>query len=377
VDLYKFDKFTGLVSRIGTLGPLNQKLAYGVEFSPNGNFLYASVLGTSVSGDNVIYQFDLRLQGLDEMLSKAYIFNTGDASPGALQLGIDQKIYVALLQKTHLGVIHQPNLPGQKCEYEHSAIDLGVRRSIWGLPTFPNYVMSGPIEIKADHICFGDTAFFRFFTEIPMDSVIWEFSDGTRSTELKPRHYYSEMGEYPILFRGFSGGKEYQQEFWVQVSEYPGLNLGSDREFCDLEPITLKSNSEYPVQWSTGSRDSFIIVDSAGIYWAVANNHGCELRDSVWLYKCNVLVMPNVFSPNGDGLNDVFLPIEMDALQNPHLQIFNRWGELLFETFDLSKGWDGTSNGNPVPGGTYFYVLSFEHPSQGVEYTEGMIELIR
>ena len=70
----------------------------------------------------------------------------------------------------------------------------------------------------------------------------------------------------------------------------------------------------------------------------------------------SALKVPNVFTPNGDGVNDEFR-VQYRSLAEFHCWIYNRWGHLVYEWTDPSKGWDGTINGNPCAEGAYFYVI--------------------
>ena len=69
------------------------------------------------------------------------------------------------------------------------------------------------------------------------------------------------------------------------------------------------------------------------------------------------LTMPNAFSPNGDGHNDIYKAKEYQSIVEFHAYIFNRWGQKLFEWTNLADGWDGTHNGSPVKDGVYFVVV--------------------
>jgi gliding motility-associated-like protein len=69
------------------------------------------------------------------------------------------------------------------------------------------------------------------------------------------------------------------------------------------------------------------------------------------------LEIPNAFSPNGDGINDHFKIRVTGYFKSDGLKIFNRWGQLIFETKDLGNEWDGTIKGNPLPIGTYYWVI--------------------
>ncbi len=74
--------------------------------------------------------------------------------------------------------------------------------------------------------------------------------------------------------------------------------------------------------------------------------------------KTSVLLMPNAFSPNGDGINDIYKPKEgYQNIKEFHAYIYNRWGQKLFEWSDPATGWDGTYNGKPVKEGVYFCLV--------------------
>lgn len=106
--------------------------------------------------------------------------------------------------------------------------------------------------------------------------------------------------------------------------------------------------------------------------------------DTLCVDNCPRYRLPNTFTPNGDGQNELFLPIESLFIERIELQIFNRWGNLVFETTDSVINWDGTlmGNGEPLPDATYYYVCRvFERRLSGVveqeEPLKGFIDIIR
>ncbi len=92
----------------------------------------------------------------------------------------------------------------------------------------------------------------------------------------------------------------------------------------------------------------------------VTNEFGCQRRDSIVIrVGCNddVVFIPNAFSPNEDGQNDLFF-VRSKGLRNvEYLRIYDRWGKVMFESNSLNNGWDGTNNGKPVTPGVYVYHL--------------------
>ncbi len=168
----------------------------------------------------------------------------------------------------------------------------------------------------------------------------------------------------------------------IGTKPLPIFSVGRDTSICLGFEVPLKVS--YPgasFRWSTGSTDTSIIVKTAGIYWAESLLNTCTWRDSMTLtYKdcsCNVTI-PNAFSPNGDGINDVHRIGISCFPANYRFTIFSRTGQPMFTTTDYRKSWDGTQNGKPLPIATYYYILDYYNAGlQQQERMSGSITLIR
>lgn len=90
----------------------------------------------------------------------------------------------------------------------------------------------------------------------------------------------------------------------------------------------------------------------------VVSNSQCALDSVEFTISVSesMLLVPNVFTPNGDGANDEFR-VAYRSIKEFHCVVFNRWGHKVFEWDDPAKGWDGTINGKPASEGAYFYVI--------------------
>jgi gliding motility-associated-like protein len=101
------------------------------------------------------------------------------------------------------------------------------------------------------------------------------------------------------------------------------------------------------------------------------------MRINVEVLPEHEFFIPNTFTPNGDGLNDVFMPAIMGAEQY-HFMVFDRWGMLIFESYDLMQGWDGRFKGNKCQQDVYVWKVDFfdlEHKTS--ETRIGHVNLIR
>ncbi len=113
--------------------------------------------------------------------------------------------------------------------------------------------------------------------------------------------------------------------------------------------------------WSNGATGPSVTLTEGGYYYVTATN---ECGSHTWPFvfetrPCDI-TMPNVFTPNGDQINGIFGPIfgQADAFSQFKCQIFNRWGNLMYDFVDMSKGWNGkTKNGDVAPEGVYFYQI--------------------
>jgi gliding motility-associated-like protein len=112
----------------------------------------------------------------------------------------------------------------------------------------------------------------------------------------------------------------------------------------------------------------------AGCYYVTAVDSFANesmISNKLCIDECTYYELPNVFSPNGDGINDYFRPIDpYYFVEKINIQIFNRWGQLMYQTDDPDIMWNGTNykNGKTVSDGVYFYICDvYENRITGVE----------
>jgi gliding motility-associated-like protein len=174
---------------------------------------------------------------------------------------------------------------------------------------------------------------------------------------------------------------------WEVTEEVtPQISLVPDQEqpFCEDEPLGLSAtlNATVPLSWSTGSADPQISVEEDGTYFVTAENECGIASDTlvVAFTLCDCLLeLPTAFSPNQDGVNDRFGLIEDCTLINDYrLLIFNRWGELVFESTDPAQKWDGSFQGASCPSEVYVWkmFLFLEGEEEGFT-TSGELTLLR
>lgn len=113
--------------------------------------------------------------------------------------------------------------------------------------------------------------------------------------------------------------------------------------------------------WSTGDSVQMIAAYNYGWYAVnITNTYGCSISDSVLVseYCTSSIYVPNTFTPNGDGMNDVFIPVGK-SIATMTMLIFDRWGTLLYESNDPSMGWDGRYRNEVVKNDMYMWRLNY------------------
>ncbi|MBC8173659.1 MAG: gliding motility-associated C-terminal domain-containing protein [Chitinophagales bacterium] len=200
-------------------------------------------------------------------------------------------------------------------------------------------------------------------------------------------------GENSQTIEGDNGGL-----YWVTVSNggctatdtinvtflsTPNVELGNDTLICNYEEIFFTlyvSSPEADIEWQNGSANSSFVVNAPGIYYVTAANGICTASDTihVTLKNCTcVLHVPNVFSPNADGINDNFTQVACDVFDFYDMRIYNRWGEFVFQTNNATEGWDGKFLDKECELGSYVYVINYTITGGEPDIKKGSVILIR
>ncbi len=188
LELMNFDNITGVVSNAITL--YNDNGTYGVEFSSNSKVLYASISDPS---PYKIIQYDLTSPNIPNAQEFVYSSNI---FPLGLQLGPNNKIYIAQWFTTKLGVINDPNIIGSACNIQTNSVDLNGRQCNFGLPPFITSFFNASFTV--DNLCLGSSTQFIVNTSEPIISVTWDFGDAFTSSIPNPIHQYTSIGNYIV-----------------------------------------------------------------------------------------------------------------------------------------------------------------------------------
>lgn len=210
-----------------------------------------------------------------------------------------------------------------------------------------------PLNVHDTILCEGQT----LVIPLPQDSGVSYLLNGSavsNSIHITTTGYYGITQKYAQCGRTDS--------IYVLFNK-PVLNfLPKDTFFCDGDSLHIDlGNIPFRVQWDNGTQSLKRGIKEAGIYYATITNTCGSFTDTMVVTKqnciCNMYA-PNAFSPNKDGLNDSF-KVESDCdYQSFQLSIYNRWGERVFQSNDIHRGWDGTYHEKKCEPGIYCWTLS-------------------
>ncbi len=293
VEFFDFDNSTGVVSNAFMDASLGGE-PYGIEFSPNNRFLYVNTWKSNPG--QVLYQYDLEAGSPSDVVDSRKTIAGG--ANGALQLGPDNRIYVATAGGGYLGRINFPNNLGSACNYEAGAVYLEGRQCMWGLPPFVQSFFSFNAGFNNDPPCFGTpTQFFENSSTEP-DSVFWDFGNPASgpenySTEFDPEHLFTSPGLYNVKLKVWIEGHEDIASKFFNVALPPEVDLGEDTFFCEGDTYVIDAGEGYESYlWNTGDTTQTLAVQTAGTYWVeVYNDANCNAIDTL---KLNAYPKPEI-----------------------------------------------------------------------------------
>jgi gliding motility-associated-like protein len=247
---------------------------------------------------------------------------------------------------------------------------------------------------KGDTLCLGKSA---QFAASGASTYVWTPSTGlNNATIANPIATPKTTTNYMVVGKDDKGCFKDTAFVPLKVYPIPTVDAGNDKtinvgQTLDLDP-TLSTDVTNTVWTPTSGifRNRFpgITVkppQTTEYTVEVTNQGGCRAKDKVTIYvlcnNANVFI-PNTFSPNGDGANDVFYPRGTGVFSIKSFRIFNRWGEVLYEKAnfnanDASAGWDGTFKGKKLNPDVFVYTIDLVCENNTILTYKGNIALIQ
>lgn len=187
-------------------------------------------------------------------------------------------------------------------------------------------------------------------------------------------------------------GKNYKLSFYDGARPQhcaPTIEIGVSTNYDDFGTSIYTGGTTPYEGWAL--RVIEFVAPNNGKYITVKGNHSpCQVSLRSWARVDNFCLsidtfcvelpefsMPNVFTPNGDGVNDIFKPIKFKGMNQGKMIILNRWGNTVFETNDITNGWDGTYNSTPCTEGVYYWKVVYTDIFEETKTEHGFFTLIR
>ncbi len=201
-------------------------------------------------------------------------------------------------------------------------------------------------------------------------SYLWNTGETKNAIKVSKKGWYSITARHQFCSNTDS--------ILVDKLAMPEIDLGADTSLC-LNEIILKMKEQGIYLWNTGQKTPSIIVNQPGKYWLTVTRNNCSTTDTVEVKLCEdmLVYIPDVFSPNADGINDVF-KIYGSNIIYAELEIYNRWGEKLLQTNVNEAQWDGTYKNEMCMEAVYFYKVKIKGKKLGsMKYLSGSITLLK
>jgi gliding motility-associated-like protein len=172
------------------------------------------------------------------------------------------------------------------------------------------------------------------------------------------------------------------EPFLAVANGLNNVNIPADTILCSDSSIILAPAMDGILYTVNGTERTDVIIDQPGEYnIVVTDTYNCQKTFNVKVVeqKCSdcEILLPNAFTPNGDGLNDIFKARSFCVIADFNIQIFDRWGQKIFESHNHNTGWDGTYSGKKIQSGVFVYFISYKTSSHITKIAKGIITLIR
>ena len=246
-------------------------------------------------------------------------------------------------------------------------------------------------DFNKPEICIGDNVIFRDLTNGLDGTVVqwnWNFGDGLSGSNKQEQHLYTSAKTFSVsLFtinsRGCNSDTLTKQ---FTVHPYPVVDAGPDRVVLEGGSLTIQSNvtgndlmylwtpSTYLVSTTSVNPTAVNLLDDILYTLTVTARGGCTSSDKMFVKVLKSPKVPNTFTPNNDGINDLWKIEYLDTYPNSKVQVFTRTGQLVFESKGYKQPWDGTMNGKPLPFDTYYYIIE---PENGRKPVTGYVTIVK
>ena len=235
------------------------------------------------------------------------------------------------------------------------------------------------IEARVEDACIGQSINFEG-TQIDNKTTIhqwqWNFNEGTGAATSFTEHSFSTSGIKTAHLRANATNgcfSEISKTLLInEVKAFAGtdsivaksdiFSLNGSAQQAGTKPLSYIWQPAVILDNANSPQPTLSLEDDQVFTLTVISEEGCEATDDVKItvFKGSAIYVPNAFTPNNDSRNDLLRPRYLGIKKLMYFSVYNRWGQLVFTTNDLSKAWDGTSNGTVLTTGTFVWMIKAE-----------------
>ncbi len=217
----------------------------------------------------------------------------------------------------------------------------------------------------------------------------WQLGNGQEANLQNPIPAYRSSGSYATRLWATASNGCTSDTITRMVTVHPAAVAfaGRDTTVTRNMPFQLKGSGEGRAVWTPAEglsrNDVFnptaLLSDDQSYELTVTTAEGCVAKDTVniKILRKTAIYVPTAFTPDGDGLNDRLKPTYNGIKKLVYFSVYNRWGEVVFQTSEMGTGWDGRHKGRELPAGTYVWILKAEDITGYTHQLKGSITLIR
>ena len=242
------------------------------------------------------------------------------------------------------------------------------------------------------YACFGDALYYSDSSKGLTSNVKqwnWDLGFGYTSNAQHPIQVYQDTGIKSVSLFVFNNNNCVSDTFYqsIQIHPYPIIDLPTQATFLQGGLLTIKPTYYFghglKYLWTpnlniisdTVLNAQVFPLDDKRYFLKVTGDGGCISRDDILIVVLKAPIVPNAFTPNNDGVNDYWEIKHLESYPGAIVQVFDRYGRLVFYSLGYTKNWNGnTTNNEPLPIGTYYYIID---PKNRREKIGGSVTIIK
>jgi gliding motility-associated-like protein len=244
---------------------------------------------------------------------------------------------------------------------------------------------------SATQLCYGETVAFQDNSKTGSSAAaswVWDLGRGNRSVVQNPSKQYNDSGSIGVSMYFVNADGCISDTASAQLKIYPNPKLVLPHNGKVLIGGTFTIKPEFvfgyqlqylwtPSTWlssDTAVSPKSIPQDDITYRLTLTAEGGCTATDTIFIKVIKAPEIPNIFSPNGDGINDRWAIKYLKDYPGATIDVYNRFGQVVFRSVGYDLEWDGSYQGKPLPVGTYYYVIN---PRNGRSLISGAVTLIK